>query len=175
MSDHVHPLTPEQRFCLEGCRSYGQYHAMRQGFEVGLCAFCDIDRTLNRVLWEDDYACCWAVPTTFLRKELKGHYIVVPKRHIRFPWERSTNEVLAMHRCVHFLSGMFELDGGIVATRFGDMRLNAGTVPHLHENIMVPNGTGEVRIPVTKDLADREANTARAAEFAARYESGEAP
>lgn len=70
---------------------------------------------------------------------------------------------------------MFDLPGGGVIIRFGDMRRNAGTVPHLHENIMVPDGTAEVRIPLFKNPEDRQKNGARATEFAKRYETGELP
>ncbi len=80
-----------------------------------------------------------------------------------------------MHQALQRIAMKYTLAGGIIATRFGDMSLNSGTVPHLHENIMVPNGTGEVRIPVFKDPKDRAENQARAAEFSVRYEAGEKP
>jgi diadenosine tetraphosphate (Ap4A) HIT family hydrolase len=169
MSNHV--LTDEEMFCLEGCRSYEQYFHMHQQFETGYCPFCTVDRALNKVLFEDQFAQCWAVPEQFLRKELKYHLIITPKRHVRFEWGLDTDEWRSIRTMHVFLAGQFDLEGGITVTRFGDMRLNAGTVPHLHTNIMVPNGTGEVRIPVFKDPKDREENRARAADFAARYEA----
>ena len=74
------------------------------------------------------------------------------------------------------------------------MRLNAGTVPHLHYNTFEPDPGEiqlmtdqmtkqdratdkkiEVRIPVYKDPGDRVGNQERAAEFSARYETGEVP
>jgi hypothetical protein len=55
------------------------------------------------------------------------------------------------------------------------MRMNAGTVPHLHYNTFNPSGAGEVRIPVFKDPSDRAENELRAAAFAARYEANEVP
>lgn len=57
--------------------------------------------------------------------------------------------------------------------RFGDMRYNAGTVPHLHWNLWVPDCTGEVRIPVFKDKTKHTENQMRASEFARRYEANE--
>ena len=172
---HVHPLNEEEQFCLEGCGSYKQYHHMRHGFESDICQFCTLDPAINFVLWEDESATCWSVHPNFKRTELAHHLIVIPKRHVRYPWELKVHEVLSMQGARIYLSHEFDLAGGIMATRFGDMRLNAGTVPHLHENIMVPNGTGEVRIPVFKDPKDREANKIRAAEFALRYEANEIP
>lgn len=175
---HVHshsPLTAEELFCIEGCRSFAQYHKMRNSFELGHCEFCSLDPAVNVILFEDDYVQCWSVPSAFLRKELKHHLVVIPKRHVRYPWDLMYIEHVSIAKAMEYLAGQYNLAGGIVATRFGDMELNAGTVPHLHTNIMVPNGTAEVRIPVFKDPADRVHNQARAAEFARRYEAHEIP
>lgn len=170
-----HELTPEELFCLEGCRNYEQYYHMREQFETGFCPFCTVDRTLNDVKWEDDFAQGWVVPEAFMRKELAHHFIIMPKRHVRFETELSEDEVLSIHHAKKLLAVSFDIRGGIVAVRIGDMRLNAGTVPHLHYNIMVPNGTGEVKIPVFKDPKDRAKNQERASEFTKRYEAGEVP
>ena len=35
-------------------------------------------------------------------------------------------------------------------------RLNAGSVAHQHGNVIVPDGTGEVRLPLAKDKEDIE-------------------
>lgn len=127
------------------------------------------------MLWEDHLVQAWSVPEAFMRKELAHHFIIIPRRHVRYLQELTEAEALSMYRARIFFAGLFDLTGGAVVTRFGDMRLNAGTVPHLHENIMMPNGNGEFRIPVFKDPADRGDNQARATAFAVRYESGEKP
>lgn len=169
----AHILTTEERFCLEGCRSYAQYVHMRRQFEAKICSFCQADPEVNIILWANSFAHCWGVAPQFLRKELKYHFIIAPKRHVRYPWELHPHEHASIEFAQRLLAEKFDLRGGIIATRFGDMQLNAGTVPHLHFNIMVPNGTGEVRIPVYKDPRDREKNALRAAGFAKRYEAGE--
>lgn len=171
----THVLTPEELFCLERCRSYEQYHHMREQFETDFCPFCTVDRMVNTIQWEDGLAQGWEVPLAFMREELAHHFIIMPKRHVRFETELTDAEVLAMHHIKVHLASKFDIPGGIVAVRIGDMSLNAGTVPHLHYNIMVPNGTGEVRIPVFKDPKDRLRNRERAREFAERYEDGEVP
>ncbi len=170
-----HVLTPEELFCLEGCRSYGQYYAMRHNFELNFCTFCNLRPELHKILWEDEYALTWAVHPNFLRPELKYHFIIIPRDHHRFPWDLWVKELYGMQHARKFLSREFNLEGGIFVTRFGDMRLNGGTVPHLHENIMVPNGTGEVRIPAFKNSNDRAENIIRAGQFSIRYEGGESP
>lgn len=148
---------------------------MRHGFEEQLCTFCDLDRTLNNVEFEDEHVFAWLVPKQYMRKELAYHALFVPKRHIRFETELTAaenNSILAAKKFMHQEHGY---TGGCTHVREGDMRNNAGTVPHLHYNTFEPNGTGEVRIPVFKAVEDYTKNLERVAEFAARYESGETP
>ena len=170
-----HELTPEELFCLEGCREYPQYVLMRRNFEKNVCALCELDRDLNKVIWENELVICWIVPQLLMRDGLSHHSIIIPKRHVRFETELSYAEVMAIHDAKKIHASSFDILGGIVAVRFGDMRLNAGTVPHLHYNIMVPNGIGEVRLPVFKDPKDRAKNREREEEFTKRYEAGEVP
>jgi len=149
---------------------------MRRSFESEECQFCTPDPTLNTIICEDANVMCWEVPEEYLRKEtLERHLLIVPKRHVRAPWELGIGETISMYKARNMLSTLFVLKGGITATRFGDMSLNAGTVPHLHENIYVPNGQGEFRIPVVKDPSDRASNAERMEEFARRYEDGDVP
>ena len=168
---HKHILTPEELFCLEGCRTQEQYNKMRKGFEKESCAFCKLDRNLNEVLWEDERAMVWKVPKQYLRKTLKLHALVVPVRHVRFEADLSDEEAVSIHHGKQFIANVLGYLGGISHVREGSMRANAGTVPHLHYNIFEPNQTGEVRIPVFKDPRDREANKERAAGFALNYEA----
>lgn len=173
----AHALTEEHRFCLEGCRSYTQYYNMRKGFEKRACVFCPehFDRTYNEVLWEDYRAIAWHVRDELLRTALRLHIIVIPKRHVRFESDLTDAEVLSIHRAKCAMHKRFKYTGGLVHAREGDMRLNAGTVPHLHYNIFQVNKSGEVRIPIFKKTAQRKENIARAAAFAQRYYAGEIP
>ena len=168
-------LTEEEEFCLEGCRGYPQYYQMRGDFERGICPFCTLDRELNNVLFEDQYVFAWVVPRVYMRKELSYHALFVPKRHVRFEMDLTLEEVLSIHTAKRLLHKQFNYTGGITHVREGDMRLNAGTVPHLHYNTFTPNCTGEVRIPAFKDQGNRAENQKRAARFFERYKQGEMP
>lgn len=165
-------LTDEEQFCLEGCRSYKQYYGMRQGFEKGHCAFCQLNPELNQILWEDEWFMLWHVHPKFMRTELKLHIMIVPKRHVRFMSDLSVAEWISLASATEWAKNHFGYTGGLFHAREGDMRNNSGTVPHLHINIFEPNGTGEVRVPVFKDPSDRGKNQARAERFAALYEEG---
>jgi diadenosine tetraphosphate (Ap4A) HIT family hydrolase len=172
---HQDTLTAEMRFCLEGCRNYTQYYVMRQEFEAGTCAFCTINPELNVVVWEDANMRVWHVHSKFMRKELELHIMIVPKRHVRFLADMKMSEWISLGLATEFAKTHFGYTGGLFHAREGDMRNNAGTVPHLHINIFEPNQTAEVRVPVFKDQGDRAENQARAAEFAQRYKAGELP
>ncbi len=169
----VRTLTDEELFCLEGCRSYGQYYRMRKRFEEGQCTFCELDRTLNEVLFEDDLVYAWIVPAEYMRPELAYHALFVPKRHVRFETELTDAEVISLHRAKQFMHLKFGYAGGCTHVREGDMRLNSGTVPHLHINTFMPNKSEEVRIAVYKTPDDAQGSRDRAAEFAQKYLAGE--
>ena len=168
-------LTAEELFCLEGCRSYKQYYGMRKGFEHRTCAFCDPDPELNQIVWDDEWMMVWHVHPKFMREELRLHILIVPIRHVRFLGDLSLAEWASLGCATEFAKQHFGYTGGLFHAREGDMRNNAGTVPHLHINIFEPSAIGEVRVPVFKNQSDREANRMRAADFARQYEAGEVP
>jgi diadenosine tetraphosphate (Ap4A) HIT family hydrolase len=173
--DGPQPLKEEELFCLEGCSSYPQYHLMRQGFEKGHCAFCNLDRKRNEVLWEDKYFMLWQIPEGIGKKRpLRFHILIVPKRHVRFLADLPKAAGASLIEANRFAKGL-GYTGGLNHAREGDMRNNAGTVPHLHFNLFEPDGSAEVRVPVFKDPADREENGKRAGRFAAFYEAGVTP
>lgn len=174
-ADNPPTLSPEKEFCLEGCRSYKQYHSMRRGFEKGDCAFCKINPELNVVVWEDEWMRVWHVHPEFMRPELKLHIMIAPKNHVRFLADLNISEWASLGCATEFAKRHFDYTGGLFHAREGDMRNNAGTVPHLHINIWQPNGSDEVRVPVFKDPKDRAQNQERAAGFAEHYNQGVSP
>lgn len=173
-------LSVEELFCLEGCSTYEQYCHMRGNFERGeseedSCAFCNPDRNVNDVLEEDEHMMGWQVNPGFtIKKGILLQLLVVPKRHIRYAWDMNDEEALSCHHVTKRLVERFQVLGGGTLARFGPMHMNAGTVPHWHNNIMVPDisGTQEVRLPLFKNPKDREANVKRAAAFSRHYENG---
>lgn len=170
------PLVDEEKFCLEGCGSYAQYHLMRTNFENGHCVFCNLDRERNEVLWEDEYFMLWKIPAGIGKKRpLEHHILIVPRRHVRFVADLVDAEAVSLVKANRFARDEIGYTGGLNHAREGDMRNNAGTVPHLHWNLFQPSGENEVRVPVFKDPADRVENQARAARFAAQYEQGVTP
>lgn len=176
-SDHPHaPLSDEEQFCLEGCRTYKQYYGMRKGFERRICAFCNPDPELNQIVWQDNYMMVWHVHPKFMRtEELRLHILIVPKDHVRFAADLPLEAGASLIMANRFAKEHFEYTGGLNHAREGDMRLNAGTVPHLHWNLFEPNLQKEVRVAVFKEPEDRDANRARAQHFSGHYEQNVTP
>lgn len=167
-------LSAEEFFCLEGCTSYEQYYHMRHQFEHGICPFCNIDPSVNNVAWQSGSWVAWE--NAFSNKRACSVMLVIAHReHVRRLDQISSEDWCGFHKIMGELTKDFALQGGMLFMRFGDMRLNAGTVPHLHWNLWVPDGTGEVRVPIYKDANAREKNRSRASVFSARYEAHEIP
>ena len=175
-ADNSPGLTDEENFCLAGCSSYPQYHLMRNNFERGFCVFCNLDRERNEVLWEDAHFMLWKIPAGIGKKRpLEHHILIVPKKHVRFMADLSYAAAISLIKANRYAKDVLGYGGGVNHAREGDMRNNAGTVPHLHWSRFEPNGTEEVRVPVFKDPKDREENIARASRFAYQYNQGVTP
>jgi len=148
---------------------------MRQGFEGKICAFCHPDPAINQIVWEDKHFMVWHVHPMFMRPELHLHVMIVPREHVRFVGGLPDEAGTSLIKAARFMKKHFNYTGGLFHGREGDMRENAGTVPHLHFNIFQANHMIEVRVPVYKDPGDREANRERATRFAEYYEQGVSP
>ena len=169
----VHILTDEEEFCLQGCGSYKQYYIMRKRFEEE-CVFCVIDPQVNKILFENEHWRLWE--NAFVDgRGMKTALLIASKEHWRALQDIPRSAWSALYDALEYAEEHFDLPGGMLFMRFGDMRMNAGTVPHLHINLWVPSGEKEVRVPIFKKPEDRQRNIARASAFARRYEAGETP
>lgn len=174
MSVHAHTLTDEELFCLEDCSTYPQYYLMRQRFESEVCGFCVIDTKINTILFENEH---WVLFENAFKNDrgCSVMLLIVTRDHFRFPSEVTADAWAALQEMMEWATERYQLPGGMLFMRFGDMRLNAGTVPHLHFNLWVPDESKEVRIPVFKNPDARKRNTEQAEKFAADYEAGVIP
>lgn len=167
-------LTHEEKFCLEGCSTYAQYYEMRRQFESGVCPFCVVNSSINKTLFDNEHWLVWE--NAFSAGEHCKHmFVIVAKRHIRILPNVTPAGWMALDEALSWLHAMYRLPGGMLFLRFGDMCFNAGTVPHLHFNLWVPDGSGEVRIPLYKTPEQREKNRVRALTFAEHYRSNLVP
>jgi len=173
-------LTPEQIETLVGCSSFGQFiDGLRNYLSTDCpCAFCTIDREEHTVLYETrgkNGWIAWEVPMRYTtRKSTLAHQIVFfPKRHVRNPWEFTKYEKAGYFDVLWWAQTDFNLPGGAVVNRFGDMRYNVGTILHMHATILVPNRKGRVIVPLQKSVGMHRTHTNRMYAFLERYVEGE--
>lgn len=132
---------------------------------------------MNTVLYEEGGWVAWEVPQNFTtrRSTLDLQIVFFPKRHLRRQTELNKSERLARYDVLDWVEETYNIPGGGIISRFGDVRYSVGTVMHMHETIMVPNRQGEVIVPLQKSREIWDEHDARMHDFACRYEAGELP
>jgi hypothetical protein len=160
-------LEDEEVSTLLNVRTYRQYCQYVDDRLAGKCPFCDpLDPELNKVIqaaWKDGLGWrMWQNP--FPIKHSTTHLIIAPVRHIVHPDSMESGDWDQMANLINYaISGRdglgMGLPGGGVLMRWGDPKLNAGSIRHVHANIIVPDGTGEVRLPLAKEPAEVEEKT----------------
>lgn len=157
----IEGLSDDQVLTLTRARSFEQYVTMIQDYLVGKCLFCQPLAPVNVVFYQVDGWWAWENP--FPAKNTVLHVVLAPLRHVpptEFP---SPEDFLAMGKITQHVKRRYTdiLQGGGFLMRFGSPKLNAGTILHLHANIMVPDLKGEVRLPLAKEPADIERGVRR--------------
>jgi diadenosine tetraphosphate (Ap4A) HIT family hydrolase len=122
----------------------------------GECPFCKLDREKNQVIFESSMWIAFKVPVQYRAKHLQEHVLIIPVRHVTHIRELNIEEWTDFASAIYIVDSLVDLPGGGFIMRFGDPAKNAGSVRHLHGNIIVPDGTGEYRTPLAKDPAEDE-------------------
>ncbi|MFZ2500713.1 MAG: hypothetical protein WAW90_01865 [Minisyncoccia bacterium] len=107
------------------------------------------------------------VKNEFPHKNVKQMLLIVPKRHITNLDELTEQDMVSIGKLLIVCHNQFGITGGGIMLRFGDPRLNVGTVEHFHANIIVPNCGKEYRAPFAKNLSEHRKDYARLLSFIA--------
>ena len=99
--------------------------------------------------------------------------LIITKMHLRKLDDITSRVWSSFHEVVTWIESKYALPGGMLFMRFGDMRYNVGTVPHLHWNLWVPNRKDSVLIPLFKTKELWQAHNDKMSEFSVRFERGE--
>lgn len=159
-----------------GCRSYRQFLDMIDKIERGICPFCEdhFDHEKNKIIGRaisgDIEWVMWVNPYGHDNTQL--HIVMIPKRHLTHIEELTPDDWVAIGELNAQVMRDFDVPGGGFAMRFGDASYNAGSLGHLHGNIMVPDRTGNVKITLAKDPKKQLENETRVDVFTALYEAG---
>jgi diadenosine tetraphosphate (Ap4A) HIT family hydrolase len=166
------PATEEELFCATLPFDFKYYCELRASIERGENNFVVLDPALNKVLFSNEH---WVVTENAFpnSRPCAVMLMIVSKK----PWRMLKDIVpeawTTLGEAIAWVETKYDLPGGMLFLRFGDMRLNGGTKMHLHWNLWVPNGAGPLSVPIFKSEADRAIDIARAEGFAKRYEAGE--
>ncbi len=140
------------------------------------CVFCNPALLKGEVVFDNDSCFAFIPPGEFNshKGSLAKKFVIVLKRHTADPILTDA-EALGMNRCRRYLKKHFgcfaEGSGGVNYTRWGSTIFNAGTViDHLHENVDVPNGLGEIRPAVYKNEAGWKKDHGRLLGYLKAYE-----
>lgn len=156
---------------LANARNYEQYCQMYTDFANGKCAFCDdmARGSLHKIgIWH-------LKKNDFPYKYSRHHLLMVPDTHVADPAQLTREDWADMHDLMAWAVREFEIPGGGLVMRFGDMRYHAGTMRHLHVHIQVPDGKGQVKATFAKSLEKIEEDRQKVAGFEARRLAGEKP
>ncbi len=153
-------LSAEDVATLLNVKTLAQYKQYVADMLAHKCPFCEpLDTNLNRVISEHGGWRMWHNP--FPAPNSRVHLVIAPVRHITHPHDLATDDWHHMTRLISRAVSQedwldLELPGGGVLMRWGNPRWNAGSIRHIHTNIIVPNGEGEVRLPLAKNPKDVE-------------------
>ena len=141
-------LTPEQVITLSRARWFKQFKGMIQSYRSGACLFCDPLGPKNKVIHEALGWRMWVNPIP--EKHSARHLVMAPVEHISPEDEIVVDDFTAIGELFSWAKQEFKFKGGGLLMRFGSTWFNAGTILHLHVNIIVPDGSNEVRVPLAK-------------------------
>jgi hypothetical protein len=140
------------------CRSLQQYSDGIEAFLNGKCIFCDPLGPKNKVLFETDGGeLAWRVwENPFPLKHTSKHLIMAPVRHLTNPDEITGWDWTKQGEIWLYARDVLGIKAGACVGRFGSPEFNAGSILHLHTNIIVPDGTGDVQVTIGKSREKME-------------------
>ena len=150
-------IDQEEIGTLLSVRTYSQYRV--EQILSGTCPFCKLDRNKNEVLRVSGEWRLWKNP--YPHAHTKEHFIIAPIQHLTNLCQMYSNDWDDVAALIDYVvnpetCGGMAYEGGAVVIRYGDPRLNAGSIRHLHVNIIVPDGTGRVQATLAKTPEDIE-------------------
>ncbi len=144
----IEGLTRDQILTLSRARKLEQFEDMIRAYRDGKCLFCDPLGEKNIVVHEAHGWRIWVNPIP--EKRTRVHLVMASVRHIGPDDEILPEDFVGIGEMFRYARAEFKIPGGGLLMRFGSTEFNAGTMLHLHANIMEPDLSGEVRVPLAK-------------------------
>lgn len=125
---------------LDNARYQDQADYMRQILNDGLCPFCweHLKQYHKRPIeWEGSHFVVTKNHWPYVHT--KTHLLVIIKRHITRIEELTSEEWAELKQAFDWAMQNYDFPGGALAMRFGDTNYSAGSVVHLHAQIILPD------------------------------------
>lgn len=158
-----------QRTALEGCGNLEQYCVTRYSYETRRCRLCRPSQEWRTDIFYQGKDVL-GVLNEYPQLHSRIHALVFPRRHVVGSIrDLSRSEWSEFFEAVTRACDAFSLVGGGLLARFGDPQFSRGTILHFHMNIVEPDLSGEVRLPLAKRPEDIQRNRDRAGRFSEVY------
>lgn len=156
---------------LMGCMRFNQFCCTWRAIEdpIRFCPFCprELDRRGRKpIAFTQDWA---LFANEFPRDDVENMLLITPRRHLVDPMaisERDMGEMTSLAREAIFM----HVPSGAFVMRFGNPKYHAGTIPHLHANIIRPTPEGGCSLPIAKTVEVHAADYARLHDFVAQID-----
>lgn len=147
---------PHAAVYLLGCRTFDQFCSTLRalGDPRGFCPFCvtELTRRNRRPLAK---ATGWMLlENEYPHRNTSRMLLIVPERHVTTTSDLNPQDWTA----IGYLFARAGVPSGGWMFRFGDPRMNVGTIPHLHINLVEPIPGKEYRPPFAKNTVEHKAD-----------------
>ncbi len=153
MNQTIPGLDSQDITLLQNARNYHYARDMILQIRKNECSFCQLDPNKNKVIFDLELWHTWTCPPQFMAKSIEKHFVIAPKRHITHIKDMTGEDWADLAGIANIITEEQDIDGGALLMRFGNPAKNAQSMRHLHCNIYVPDGTGEVKLTIAKDPA----------------------
>jgi len=158
---------PKEIVYLMGCGGLKQFCSTLRGLIAPeqYCPFCHIERERRQRKFERTEV-GWGLLENEFKREGKNHemWIIVPFEHITTVDELTSRDWESIGKLFGYCTNRYCFSGGLVM-RYGDPHYHAGTVEHLHANIITPVAGVDFPNPLAKDEAHHAKNYQRMLDF----------
>ncbi len=139
----------------ENARDEQQRKQMEEANATGSCPFCDIDWGINTETYQGIkllQGMHWRFwPSAYPTPHSEHHLLLVAREHVTDMTKLHHGAWSEMGRLLTWATEQFGITGGGIVMRFGPFEKSAGTVAHLHVNLIEPSGKGPTLVVLHKD------------------------
>lgn len=138
-------INPVDLDYLKQVGNYSYYKRKVRTLREGGCEFCgELDATVNRVVVELGHWRAWTNVVAPLAGQ-RYQFVIAPYRHLIEYHDLKSDESIGLTAIIARINTQYCLTGYATFIRSGSPLVNARSVAHLHVNLVVSDGTADVR------------------------------